>query len=54
MDQDLADLQAALIRAGKQIVDAEKASKDLANQLKETILKNDVVERQVFDAKVSF
>ena len=54
MDQDLADLQAGLIRAGKQIVDAEKASKDLANQLKETILKNDVVERQVFDAKVSF
>ena len=54
MDQDLADLQAALIRAGKQIVDAEKASKDLANQLKETILKNDVVERQVFDAKVGF
>ena len=53
MDQDLADLQAGLIRAGKQIVDAEKASKDLANQLKETILKNDVVERQVFDAKVS-
>jgi len=53
MDQDLADLQAGLIRAGKQIVDAEKASKDLANQLKETILKNDVVERQVFDAKNS-
>merc|ERR1719447_1938867 len=53
MDQDLADLQAALIRAGKQIVDAEKTSKDLANQLKETILKNDVVEKSVFDAKAS-